>query len=155
MDITTIFLAKYLLHVSAVVAVVFLCKQPREKQRKILVLALTLFSLSYLVAKIAGYFFFSPRPFVVGNFTPLIPHAPNNGFPSDHTLLAAAVALVVFHFQKRLGLLLLFFAFLVGLARVLAGVHHWTDIFGGLAIALTVYVIVEKFLEIFFQNKNS
>ena len=100
-----------------------------------MIFAVLLLPLSYIAAKIISHFYFDPRPFVVGNFTPLIPHAADNGFPSDHTLLGAAIAFAIFRFNKKLGLLLLFFAILVGFSRVLAGVHHASDIAGSIVIA--------------------
>jgi undecaprenyl-diphosphatase len=86
-------------------------------------------------------FYFDPRPFVQGNFTPLLPHAADNGFPSDHTLLAAAIAFATFHFNKKLGLFLLLLAILVGVARILAGVHHVADIAGSIIITGLVYFL--------------
>jgi len=141
MDILIVFIAKYLIFVSAAIAVVFFLKQPREKKKEILTFAAMLLPVSYIVAKIAGYFYFSPRPFAVGNFTPLISHAADSGFPSDHTLLGAAIAMAIFHFNKKLGLFLFFLAIFVGLARVLAGVHHSMDIVVSAIIVLIVYSI--------------
>ena len=139
MDIFIIFVAKYLLFVSTAIALVYFLKQPRQKQKEILVFAAILLPLSYIVAKILSHFYFDPRPFVLGYFVPLIPHAADNGFPSDHTLLGAAIAFAVFQFNKKLGILLLFLAILVGAARVLAGVHHFTDIAGSIIIVGLVY----------------
>ncbi|MDP1846072.1 MAG: phosphatase PAP2 family protein [Candidatus Moranbacteria bacterium] len=139
MNILIIYSAKYLLFVSMVIAVLYFLKQPRQKQKEALVFALILFPLSYIVAKIISRFYFDPRPFVTGNFTPLIPHAPDNGFPSDHTLLGAAIAAVIFRLNKKAGLLLFFMALFVGLARILAGVHHAADIAGSMLVVLAVY----------------
>ena len=100
MDTLIIFIAKYLVFVSAAIAVFYFLKQPRQKQKEILIFAVVLLPLSYIVAKIVSHFYFDPRPFVVGHFTPLLPHAADNGFPSDHTLFGAAVAFAVFHFPR-------------------------------------------------------
>jgi len=145
MDTIIIFTAKYFLYISATIAVVFFLRQPRQKQREILVFAVVVFPLSYLIAKTASFFYFDPRPFVAGNFTPLIPHAPDNGFPSDHTLLAAAISAVIFRFNKKLGIFLFFLAFLVGAARVLAGIHHIVDIAGSVFVVLAVYIFADYF----------
>jgi undecaprenyl-diphosphatase len=69
----------------------------------------------------------------------------DNGFPSDHTLLATAIAFAIFHFNKKLGLFLFLLAVLVGVARILAGVHHAADIAGSLIIAGLVYLITDYF----------
>jgi undecaprenyl-diphosphatase len=141
MNILIIFIAKYLVFVSAVIAVLYFAKLSRAKQKEMLIFAVILLPLSYIVAKLVSRFYFDPRPFVQGNFTPLLPHAADNGFPSDHTLLGAAIAFATFHFNKKLGLFLLFLAILVGVARILAGVHHAADIAGSIIITGLVYFL--------------
>ena len=145
MNLIIIFIAKYFLFVSAAIAVAYLFRQPRAKQKEILIFALVLLPLSYIAAKLISRFYFDPRPFAQGNFTPLIPHAPDNGFPSDHTLLGAAIAFAVFRFNKKLGFLLLYLTILVGVARVLAGVHHATDIAGSIVIVGAIYLLATYF----------
>ncbi|HEV7194339.1 MAG TPA: phosphatase PAP2 family protein [Pedococcus sp.] len=82
-----------------------------------------------------------PRPFMVDGVPPAIPHAADNGFPSDHTAAAAAVAGLVLAYRRRIGILLVLLAVVVGLSRVAAHVHHVPDIIGGLAIGLIAAAI--------------
>lgn len=145
MNMLIIFGAKYLLFVLAAIAVFYLLKQSRKRQKEILLFAVILLPLSYIVAKIISHFYFDPRPFVVGNFTPLVPHKADNGFPSDHTLLGAAIAFAIFRFDIKLGLFLLFLALLTGFARVFSGVHHLTDIAGSIVVVATVYLLIRAF----------
>lgn len=140
-----IFIAKYLLFVSMAIAFFYFAKQSRVKQKEMLIFAVILLPLSYVVAKLVSRFYFDPRPFVQGNFTPLIEHAPNNGFPSDHALLGAAIAFAIFHFNKKLGIFLFFLAILVGTARIFAGVHHFTDIAGSIFIVSLAYLLTAHF----------
>ena len=77
-----------------------------------------------------------PRPFVVDGIPPLLPHAADNGFPSDHTTASALVAGVVLCFQRRAGIALLALATAVGAARVAAHVHHIPDVLAGLLIGV-------------------
>lgn len=141
MSTLIIFIAKYLVFILAAIAVLYFFRQSRPRQKEMLIFAVILLPLSYIAAKIISLFYFDPRPFVLGNFTPLIPHMPDNGFPSDHTLLGTAIALAVFHFNKKLGMFLFFLAVLVGIARVLAGVHHAADIAGSILIVGAVYLL--------------
>ena len=141
MNSIIIFIAKYLVFVSAAIAVLYFLKQTRAKQKEILILAVVLLPLSYIIAKVVGHFYFDPRPFVVGHFTPLLPHAADNGFPSDHTLFGAAIAAVIFRFSRKTGTFLLFLAIFVGVARVFAGVHHISDILGSIIIVGLVYLL--------------
>ena len=90
--------------------------------------------LLFVGIQVAAHLWVDPRPFVVDHTTPWFAHPPDNGFPSDHSALGAAVAVVVAFWRRRLGLLLLVVALLVGAARVLAGVHHVPDVVGGALI---------------------
>ena len=93
-------------------------------------------------------------PFVENNFVPLIAHAADNGFPSDHTLFGAAIASVIFLFDKKWGTGLFMLAFLVGVSRVLAGVHHFVDIAGSLLITIIVTVFVYRIVEKYFKKQK-
>ena len=57
-------------------------------------------------------------------------------FPSDHTALAATVALVVMMYRRWLGAALLAAGIVLGAARVAAHVHHAPDIAAGVLIAI-------------------
>jgi len=144
-DDIIIFGARRLTTVMILIAFVFFLRLSREKQKEIIVFAIITLPAIYLMAKISSLFYYNPRPFVVENFVPLIPHANNNGFPSDHTLLSAAVASIVYFFNKKVGTLLFVLAFLVGASRVLAGVHHVIDVAGSIIIASAVSFLVYKF----------
>ena len=120
-------------------------QSPAERKRIVLTAFLAL-PLSYVVAKLASHFYYDARPFVEGHFVPLISHIPDNGFPSDHTLLSAAVAAVIFFFHRTLGALFLVLAFLVGVARVAAGIHHMTDVIGSMIIAVIVTYAVYTYV---------
>ncbi len=146
MNSLIVFGANYLYLTIVIAALVYLVAVPKSRSSQVIVAALIALPLTYVVAKIMSALYFDPRPFVVGNFIPLIPHAPDNGFPSDHTLLSAAIAAVIFAFDRKIGAFLFLIAFLVGLARVYAGVHHLTDILGSMIIAAIVTYCVMAFL---------
>lgn len=146
MDSIIIFGAKYLYLSVAILALFYLLILPKKESSRVIVAALIALPLSYLVAKGLSALYYDPRPFVVGQFVPLIPHAPDNGFPSDHTLFVSAIAAVIFAFERRLGLALFVVAALVGWSRVGAGVHHLTDIVGSMIIASVVTWGVVRFV---------
>ncbi len=83
---------------------------------------------------------------MVEHVQPLITHAADNGFPSDHTLLTMTIASILFLYNKRLGIVLAILAVIVGYSRVLAKVHHPVDIFGSIVIAIIATYISSKFL---------
>lgn len=146
MDSIIIFGAKYLYLAVVILALFYLLILPKKESSRVIVAALIALPLSYLVAKGLSALYYDPRPFVVGQFVPLIPHAPDNGFPSDHTLFVSAIAAVIFAFERRLGTALFIIAFLVGWSRVGAGVHHLTDIVGSMVIASVVTGVLIRFV---------
>jgi undecaprenyl-diphosphatase len=77
-----------------------------------------------------------PRPFVELGFEPLVPHAADSSFPSDHTLVGVAFVGPLLWRTPRSGVALLVWALLVGLARVVVGLHYPSDIVGSALLAL-------------------
>ncbi|OHA92170.1 MAG: hypothetical protein A3J09_01620 [Candidatus Zambryskibacteria bacterium RIFCSPLOWO2_02_FULL_51_21] len=124
-----------------------------SKYRKLIYAAILTFALAFVLSNIARALYFNPRPFVVGGFEPLIPHAPDNGFPSDHALLFSAIASVAMFLDKRLSILLWILAAAVGFYRVYAGIHHVIDILASFGISIlsayVAYAIIHK-----LWNKN-
>ena len=144
MNLLIIIGAKYLYLTVVAIAVGYFLFLPREKQKRMALFAAAVLATAYLLAMLLGQLFYNPRPFVSDGITPLIPHAADNGFPSDHVLLTAAIASVLYVFNHKLGIAVFIIAFLVGASRVFAGIHHWTDIFGSLIIAMLAGMIVYK-----------
>jgi len=107
---------------------------------------------------VASRIMYSSRPFVVNNFTPLIPHAANNGFPSDHTTFCMFFATLAFYNNQKIGIVGFILTLLVGFSRVAAGVHSVTDIIGGLIvgfIAATVgYYLSRLIIKKYPKNSN-
>lgn len=99
--------------------------------------------LALLLSTIGSHLFYDTRPFVIEHVAPIIAHAADNGFPSDHTLLTAFIGFTVLVRSRRVGALLLLIALLVGVARVAARIHHVTDIAGSFVIAALAVVIVQ------------
>lgn len=136
-----IFAANYLYWIiitSALIACLLAKKTIRVSILRLTILAVP---LAFLIGKIFNHTYYNSRPFVIEHIQPLIPHTADNGFPSDHTLLTMTIAGIIFIYHKRLGGLLAILALVVGIARILAKVHHPIDILGAIAIAmLTIYL---------------
>ena len=113
-------------------------------------MALSLFSLAlaFSLAKAGTHLYDNPRPFMVGQFEPLVPHGVENGFPSLHTLFAATLAALVFTKHRVIGALMYVLAVCIGLARVAAGVHHGVDVIAGLVIASVAVYAARQLLGI-------
>lgn len=131
-----IFAANYLYLVIIAIALIAVFASEKTVRASIFRLTAIALPLAFLIGKIFNYIYYNPRPFVVEHIQPLIPHAANNGFPSDHTLLTMTIAGIVFIYHKRLGLILAILALTIGISRVLAKVHHPIDILGSIVIAV-------------------
>ncbi len=142
LDLVFIFGAKYLYLIVIIAAFIWFLNQSNLRQKDTLIIFCICLPLIFIVSEIAGHFYYNPRPFVQGNFTPLIPHQPNNGFPSHHALLVSVVSAVIFLFSKRIGLILWALAIFVGISRVYAGVHHVIDIVASMLISIILVNLV-------------
>lgn len=130
MNLLIILGAKYLFAIVVLGTCVPLLRLPLEQRKTYLWRAIVAAVLAIVLTKIVGLLYVDPRPFTHG-VVPLIAHAPDNGFPSDHTVLSVAAALLALTASRRLGVVLLVLAGLVGLCRVLAGVHNPIDVIAG------------------------
>ena len=141
-----IFLAKYLYLLIVFAGLVFAGLRLRTKKKDIIWFAVISFPLILVIAKISGYFFYDPRPFVLHHFIPLVKHAADNGFPSDHALLSFAIASLIFAFNKKMGFVLFILSFLVGASRVYVGIHSPIDIIGSFVISVLITYLVFNFV---------
>ncbi len=131
-----IFLAKYVIYILIFVSVYYFLIQPPQEKRKLFIFGGITTIISGVIAVTAGKLFYNPRPFVVDHFVPLLFHAPNNGFPSDHVLLASTVAVLFLINSRKLSLFFWILTFLIACGRVLVGIHHTVDVLGSMAIAI-------------------
>ena len=97
--------------------------------------------LAYLLSKVLTHVIIDPRPYVVAHTHPLIPVAHDNGFPSDHTLLAAFLATSLWWINRRLVLAFAVGALFVLLGRLGIGAHHTMDVLGSVVIAAVAALI--------------
>jgi len=89
--------------------------------------------------------FQAPRPeYVFGDFTPLFEFGGLDSFPSGHATVYSALALSVFYYDKRLGIIAFIFALAISLSRVIAGVHFPIDIIAGLFIGASFAYLFAK-----------
>ena len=90
------------------------------------------------VNQLIGFFYFHPRPYMIGLCTPLFPHGPETSFPSDHATLmfAAAFYLLMARSWAACGIPILAVTLLTAWARVYSGIHFPADMAGSLVVGL-------------------
>ena len=121
----------------------YIYKKSNKYQRtKIIQTALPLFVVTYTIAIIASILYENPRPFTAGNFEPLASNSLDNGFPSDHTLASSLIAFSFYNTHKKIFNILFISTLLVGLGRVLAGVHHSIDIMAAIIITAISFALI-------------
>ncbi|OGF87622.1 hypothetical protein A3B19_02400 [Candidatus Giovannonibacteria bacterium RIFCSPLOWO2_01_FULL_46_32] len=94
------------------------------------------------ITDLIRYFYNRPRPFESGDFIPLISRETGGSFPSGHAAFLFALAMTVFLYNRRWGALFFAGAILVGVGRVLAGLHWPSDILGGAAVGVLAALVV-------------
>ena len=129
-----IFCAKYLVFVEVLAFVLFILFSRARVRIRLFLMSLIALPLAYLGNVLAGYVWYDTRPFVESGLAPLIEHAADNGFPSDHTTLAATLAMLVTLRSPKLGLLFWLATIAIAVARVLSWLHHPVDVLASVAI---------------------
>lgn len=120
-----------------------------QKKKEIL---LVFFSgiLAYVLAYVFKFFFHMSRPFeTLEGVSSVFPET-GFAFPSGHAAFFMALAFSLFFLHKKAGYWFMFFALLIGLARIIAGVHFPIDILGGFILGF----IVAYFVKIYTPTLN-
>ncbi|HEX7368530.1 MAG TPA: phosphatase PAP2 family protein [Candidatus Saccharimonadales bacterium] len=140
------FIAKYFIVLSVLGAFIVWLRLDKKQKIRFIAVAIGAGIIALILAKLGGHFYYDTRPFVAGHFTPYFSHGADNGFPSDHTLLASFLAFISWKYSRKAGIALLILAIIIGLSRVVAGVHHLTDIIGSIVFAL-LGVLIASWIE--------
>lgn len=97
--------------------------------------------LSFLRKKINA-----PRPYEEWDIKPLLDRdSPGQSMPSRHVFSATIISMACFHTSLSVGVILLVLSALLGLVRVLGGVHYPKDVVVGYACGLAWGVIFSLF----------
>ena len=84
------------------------------------------------------------RPFMDGSDTKaLIAHSADSSFPSDHAIVAFAIATSLLFWNRRVGIAGLVVAAFICIARVSVGVHYPTDVLVGAIVGAGAAGIVQ------------
>jgi undecaprenyl-diphosphatase len=131
-----LFAAKYLVFIIVLIAGAYWLTLPKKQKVDLIIFGFFAALIAIILAKAGAALYYDPRPFVHHHVTPIYPHGPDNGFPSDHTLLGSFVAVSVYYVNKKLGLGLFALAALVGISRVAGHIHSPIDIIGSMVFAI-------------------
>jgi membrane-associated phospholipid phosphatase len=101
---------------------------------------------SWYSAYLLKHIFAIPRPFIQDSS--IVPLFMKNdfSFPSEHAAVFFSLALSLYFIESRAGIVAFVIAFMIGIARVLAGVHSTLDILAGALLVLVVAHAVRYFI---------
>jgi len=137
LDLIILFGAEYLGWVLLVGLLTFIFTHRHTKKEgfKNILVILSTATFALIVSKAIKHSFVSPRPFQVLNGVNVIfEHGYNDSMPSGHATFFFAIATAVFFYHKWLGVIYFLGALLIGLARIVAGIHFPIDILVGYAL---------------------
>ena len=107
--------------------------------------AIFAFFLAWIIANLIKIIFPTVRPFEVNGQIAHTLFANSDGaFPSGHSAAAFALAVTVWFHDKKVGVIYLLTALIVGISRVLGNVHYPIDILGGAILGSLVAFAIEK-----------
>lgn len=150
-----IFFAVYFPYIVIFLAFIFLLFHheifEREKPVKAFIqkwkeIVLVFFSgvFAWFLAFTFKFLFHTDRPFdILPQVLPLFSKT-DYAFPSGHATFFMALAFALFFSHKKIGLIFIFFAFLIGISRVFAGVHFPVDILGGFILGFAIAFLLKK-----------
>jgi membrane-associated phospholipid phosphatase len=113
---------------------------PREPGiwRRATAAGLSAAAVGLLANQLIAQFWHRPRPYQDHplGILPLLSPSHDPSFPSDHATAAFAIAFGILFVARRTGWLFLAWAALIGVSRVLAGMHYPTDVIAGAVVGL-------------------
>lgn len=108
----------------------------RQRSVRTFLVASVAAALAVGSAGVIGLVDYVPRPFVAEHFTPLIQHASDASFPSDHLAALGAICAATWFAAPRLSIATGVMALAVAVARVYVGVHWVTDVIAGFGLGV-------------------
>lgn len=112
----------------------------KKKYKDLLLLSLVSAAIARFVITTAIHLIhYNPRPFVaLRDAMMLVSQNATSSFPSGHAAFYFALATGVYLYNKKLGLVYLVLAGLMGFARIFVGVHWPLDILAGAILGILV-----------------
>jgi membrane-associated phospholipid phosphatase len=164
-DGIVVFFAVYFIYIAIILAGLYLLfyhkifssqnplKQFVNKWREFTFVGLSVGFAWFFNKFIAKILFHVLRPFVV--FPQVYSLFPETGFafPSGHSAVASALAFSLFFINKKMGYVFMFFALIIGVSRVISGVHFPVDILGGFIEGFIIALIVNHVTNFFIKSK--
>lgn len=112
---------------------------------------------AWALTEVFQIFYSSPRPFLIlDDVRLLFIHGAYDSFPSGTTAFAFALATAFYlesrFLNKKIGAFFLIGAILIGLSRVIVGIHWPIDVLFGGVFGIGAVIVVQKLIRYFYKN---
>ncbi len=97
--------------------------------------------IGLIIVSLIRMFINRPRPFDKYPITPIIHHESNRSFPSRHTFSAFIIGLTILPYHIIVGTIILLLGILIGLSRILGGIHYISDVLFAIVLAFIINYI--------------
>ncbi|MEO5635434.1 MAG: phosphatase PAP2 family protein [Candidatus Paceibacterota bacterium] len=152
-DAVAIFFAVYFPFIVVISAIIFLLYYRRSIKDFFVVFFAS--GLAWVIATTLKFYIHTDRPMVVFDNVQVLFDKSSYAFPSGHATFFAALAISIFLIDRRIGYIFMFFTLLIGMARIVAGVHFPIDILGGFIIGpMVAYIIKLISIKFAYFSKN-
>ena len=148
-----IFCATYLIILPVLVQIYVEVRALQRRNYAFVVTTLLAAVLALVLAKLGSHVLSDPRPFVHDGTAALVSSARDNGFPSDHTLLASVAACIGWHYSRKYGVVLGLVALAIAWGRVAGHVHHLKDVVGSMIFAVIGYGLARALYELYRRRR--
>ncbi len=154
LDKFVIFCSEYSGYVYLLIVALILLRNFKKNIHTIIEICISGFLARIVIAEAIRFFFYPDRPFVNFNVNQLLHHSASGSFPSGHAIFFFAVSMSIFLWDKKIGVVGLSISLLIGLSRVLGGIHWPSDILVGAGLGMITAVIVNKIIKCYLKQKN-
>ena len=128
------FFARDLIYILILLVPILIWRYERSRGGRVYFTLLTLLSLTFseIILIFFRYFYNNPRPFdAIEGLEPIISHVSTPSFPSGHMMFLIPLALVIYYLRPKIGVWFIVGTLVMGISRVIVGVHWPLDILGG------------------------
>lgn len=112
----------------------------------VLGLGISIFVSRLVLVELVRLFWERVRPHLAMTVTQLIEKSPEASFPSGHTAVLFSVAAYIYPVNGKIALLTGIFGLLVGLSRVISGVHYVSDVLAGAVVGILAGSVIRRLI---------